>query len=280
MRGLLALLLVLAACGGAVAPVVLVVQQAEQAASAPAASAPDVVQAPASTAAPAPSWRELASEDWTRPVFGGYVRAGDYSGCVGQADQDVAMPAPVVPPGATWVTIGPMAGASWSAGTLTVDSMQTPGAGWAIAHAQPLPFDRSIRVSAVVDLQQDAGAWTGLTLWDGEADYREVALYWRHDGLRVGWWAPCYWRDIAPVPPGARALRLTYAPPPASTCWTAHVDDALVHTESCTHAGAPLVGPPHAGLWVVNLDAEAQRTSAGRVRASVGRVLVEQLKRP
>ena len=150
---------------------------------------------------------------------------------------------------------------------------------FAIVHAAapgvPVPY-----VSAVVDLQQDAGAWTGLTLWDGEADYREVALYWRHDGLRVGWWAPCYWRDIAPVPPGARALRLTYAPPPASTCWTAHVDDALVHTESCTHAGAPLVGPPHAGLWVVNLDAEAQRTSAGRVRASVGRVLVEQLKRP
>jgi len=280
MRGLLALLLVLAACGGAVAPVVLVVQQAEQAASAPAASAPDVVQAPASTAAAAPSWRELASEDWTRPVFGGYVRAGDYSGCVGQADQDVAMPPPVVPAGATWVTIGPMSGASWAAGTLTVDSMQTPGAGWAIAHAQALPFDRAIRVSAVIDLQQDAGAWTGLTLWDGEADYREVALYWRADGLRVGWWAPCYWRDITAVRPGARDLQITYTPPPSAVCWQAHVDGALVHSEACTHAGAPLVGNAHAGLWVVNLDAEARRLSTGRVRASVGPVVAEQQEGP
>lgn len=86
------------------------------------------------------SWRVLASEDWVAPIFGGYARAGDYTGCVGQADQDVAMPAPVVPPGATWVTIGPMAGASWAAGIQAAGrkllreelSRVTPGLLWAL----------------------------------------------------------------------------------------------------------------------------------------------------
>jgi hypothetical protein len=117
--------------------------------------------------------------------------------------------------------------------------------------ATPLPFDRTVRLRTVVDLTEDPGAWLGLALWDGEADYRELALYWRADGLRVGWWAPCYWRDITAVRPGARDLQITYTPPPSAVCWQAHVDGALVHSEACTHAGAPLVGNAHAGLWVV-----------------------------
>jgi hypothetical protein len=178
------------------------------------------------------------------------------------------------------VTIGPMSGASWAGGMLTVDSLQSSGGGWAIVNATSLPFDRSVRLRTVVDLQSDPGAWLGLALWDGEADYREVALYWRADGLRVGWWAPCFWRDLAPVAPGARALQITYTPPPSSVCWQAHVDGALVHSEACTHAGAPLVGNANAGLWVVNLDAEARRLSTGRVRASVGPVVAEQQEGP
>lgn len=278
MQRLIALLLiVLAACGGASAPLLLALQSPPQAVQAPASAAASAAATP--PAAPT-SWRVLASEDWVAPIFGGYARAGDYTGCVGQADQDVAMPAPVVPPGATWVTIGPMAGASWAAGMLAVDSMQTPGAGWAIVNATPLPFDRTVRLRTVVDLTEDPGAWLGLALWDGEADYRELALYWRADGLRVGWWAPCYWRDITAVRPGARDLQITYTPPPSAVCWQAHVDGALVHSEACTHAGAPLVGNAHAGLWVVNLDAEARRLSTGRVRASVGPVVAEQQEGP
>lgn len=278
-RWLALLLIVLAACGGASAPVYLALQPPAVQAPAVAASVPATATLPPPPATPA-TWRALAAEDWTRPLFGGYTRAADYPGCSGPADQDVAMPPPVVPADASWIPFGPVSGATFAPGALQIDSLQASGGGWAIVNATPLPFDRTVRLRTVVDLTEDPGAWLGLALWDGEADYRELALYWRADGLRVGWWAPCYWRDITAVRPGARDLQITYTPPPSAVCWQAHVDGALVHSEACTHAGAPLVGNAHAGLWVVNLDAEAQRLSTGRVRASVGPVVAEQQEGP
>ncbi|WP_206689925.1 hypothetical protein, partial [Streptococcus pseudopneumoniae] len=72
--------------------------------------------------------------------------------------------------------------------------------------AQPL------RLSGVVDLTPDRGAWLGLTLIQDESDYRELALYEAGGELRAGVWAPCFIEHLGPVAPGPRALSLEYHP--------------------------------------------------------------------
>jgi len=267
-------LAVIAACGGGLALDDGVINAPPTAASGPAAQAsapPSSPQVPPAPAAPA--WVDVLREDWAAmPALGGYTRAGDYPPCHDPAWRPVGMPAPVVPPGAAWVPFGaPPKGLGWAQGALLIDDEQQPGQAWAIVHAQPLPHDRAVRISAVVDMHPDPGAFLGLALWDGEGDYAEIALYAPGGDLRVGWWTPCSWRDLAAAPPGARALQLVYTPPPAETCWVALVDGVQVHAEPCS-ARSALVGPAHLGIWAVNLDAEARRKSSGRVRASVGPV--------
>ena len=276
MRSALAILVLLAACGGGTVAVINAVP------AEPAASAPDV-QAPAASApepaasAPeaSPSWATLLwREPWERLAVGGGIRREQHPRCPESGTDPGSLPETSFGVAADgWVTVGAV-DARVSAGHLLIDQVQA-GGGWALLHGTLLDHTKPLRVETTIDLQPDPGAWLGITLHAGEGDYREIALHEADGALVVGTWAPCFVRwAVAPVQPGPRAVALEYHPPPGDICWRYYVDGQLVLAERCDDRGAQLAGPPRVGLFAVNLRAESQHGFAGRLRATVGPINV------
>jgi hypothetical protein len=276
------LMLIMAACGGGTAP---------QSALAPpvATPAPPVAQTPPSAppaasaaypsqAASAPvdarSWVEIWREPWDEPLrLGGWVRHSALDCAGGAADPD-RPPESAFSTGAAWSVFGGVIGTLQTRdGALHIDSPQQAG-GYALLSDRTWPTDRPLAVQATVTLQPDPGAWLGLALIADESDYRELALYEAGGQIAAGVWHPCLieW-GVATVASGPRTLRLEYTPGEA-VCWRHYIDGQMVSSERCSVPGAPLASPARAGLYVVNLRAEAQRIP-GLVRATVGSVTVE-----
>ena len=146
--------------------------------------------------------------------------------------------------------------------------------GWALLTGKTFPIGRGLAAQASVDLQPDSGAWLGLTLHNGDGNYREIGLAERAGAIHGIVHTPCYIEWLGAVPPGPRDLRLEYDP---ATDWRMLIDGALVYSEPIGYRGNKLAADPVVGLFVVNLIAEAGRTQ-GRVRAVVGPVKVEGSK--
>lgn len=232
----------------------------------PVASAPiGVVDLPP----PSPAWVDLWREDWAAPALGGWVRHNTANCQGGQADQSLRAGASNVAPGA-WADFGRVNGRTFAQGALRIDDTQTAG-GWAMLGGTTFDPDTPLRLTGLVDLQPDDGAWLGLTLIQDESDYREIALYEDRGALRVGLWAPCYVRDLGPVALGPRLLALEYRPGDA---WLYRVDGVLLHTELVGYMGAALIGRPRVGIYAVNIGAESRRLSFGRLRATIGPLAV------
>lgn len=298
-RYALAAAVALAACGGHVAapePLPPIAEPAPPVVAAPVAAPPEVaprpvvpapqpqqpetptVPAPAAPVASAPapivvvdlppaspSWADLWREDWAAPRLSGWVRHNP-PGCAGQLGDNSILSGPAnIPPGA-WASIGRVSGVTFASGLLSIDDTQAAG-GWALLSEATFDHAKPLRLTGVVDLAPDAGAWLGLTLIQDESDYREIALYESGGSLRVGLWAPCYVQDLAAVPSGPRALALTWHP---TDGWAFEVDGVTIHREPIDHAGAALVGRPRVGVYAVNIGAESRRLSSGRLRATVG----------
>lgn len=222
-----------------------------------------------STPDQAPTWSAIWAEDWRAPVLGGWVQHNAIR-CGGQADPDQVAPGSFSA-GATWSPFGQVEGLSFTSSGFTVDDTQH-GAGWALLSHQAHDHRKPLRLAGVLQLQPDPGAWLGLTLIGDESDYRELALYESGGQLRVGLWAPCYWRDLQAVGPGPRRLALAWTP---GSGWAYELDGKVIATEAADHLGAALVQPARAGLYVVNIGAESGRLPSGRIRATVGPLTIE-----
>ncbi len=177
-----------------------------------------------------------------------------------------------------WIADWGAPGATVSDGHLHIDYTTGGVAAWSLLSGAL--FDRSVplRAETTIDLQPGPGAWVGITFHAGEGDYRELALY-SLDGLTLhaGAWAPCFYRpELAQLQPGSRRVALEYTPPPADVCWRYYVDDALIREERCDDLGAPLVTDPRVGVFVANLWVEGKHMAQGRVRATLGPVVVER----
>lgn len=209
-------------------------------------------------------WSPVMSEDWSAPVFGGWVRHAVLR-CAGPADPDFPRGREFQPAGATWSHFGSSAGSAWpDAGKLRIKAYSAG----AVLAWPTFDHTRPTRVSAAVDVAQADGAWVGLTLIQDESDYREIALEWHGDQLWVELYAPCYAKRLERVEPGPRVLTLEYVPDQG---WWYVVDGDDVHFEPITNLGAALVGPPRVGIyWHVH------RQRPGPVEATVGPVVVEQ----
>lgn len=239
-------------------------------------------QAPASASQGAPA-AALWSEDWRRPLaprLGGRV-VHTVLDCQGRT-ADPERPAPSsFAAGYEWAPFPAVVrGVTWEPGRLLIDDLQRPGEGWALLAHWTTPPDRPVRLTGVLELQPDRGAWLGMALIADESDYRALAMRWHGAELWAYLYAPCYAQPLARLEPGPRSLALDYTPPPAPDCWRYRVDGQLLHTESCAHAGAPLQGPARPGIYAVNVEAEAGLLDAGRVRASVGPIQVQQQQGP
>lgn len=230
--------------------------------------------APAPVPAPAPEWITIWEENWTTTTYGGWRRDRPLL-CAGKTeDPDVGFESEFLV-GNSWITIGNTDGIiSSNTGFLIIDSHQYAG-GFAIQSANRFDYTRPIRLKTTIDLKNDLGAWLGITFINGESDYRELSLYWRDNKLRVGLWAPCYLRDIQEITPGNREIILEWLPKEG---WNFYIDGVLVTHEPLENNNAALVGNPAIGVYVVNLEAESRNISEGRVRATVGPIIVSTIK--
>lgn len=220
---------------------------------------------------PSPAWVELWREDWSAPVIGGWVRHNGANCQGGQSDQSLLAGVSNVAPGA-WADFGPVAGRTFASGAMRIDDTQRTG-GWAMLNGTTFDHTEPVRLTGLVDLTPDDGAWLGLTLIQDESDYREIALYEDRGALRVGLWAPCYVRDLGAVVLGPRLLGLEYRP---GVAWLYSLDGVLLHTEPVDFMGAALIGRPRVGIYAVNIGAESKRLSSGRLRATVGPLSVSR----
>lgn len=253
----LALALLLTACGGGGegGPTVPTPQQPPR----------EVVQEPPVVPPEPALWEAVWSEDWSAPVFGGWVRHTILSCQFGDPDPDRLRGREFRGADATWSYFSSTAASAWpDSGVLRIKGYSAGAIlGWPT-------FDRTrqLRLTAVVDLVQSEASWVGLTLIQDESDYREIALEWYGDGLWVELYAPCYAQRLARVEPGPRQLTLQYEP---GVGWRYIVDDVEVHFEPMNHRNAQLAGDPRAGIyWHVH------RRQAGPVEATVGPLKVEQ----
>ena len=277
MRSALAILALLAACGGGTVAVVIATPPQPRA-SEPAASAPAVPAPAASAPASAPEviatqWRTSWAGAWTvggtivQPVITCPASGADPESLEGRAQPGTA---------ADWMTFGDAAHAlagiaGVTDGRLMLDSLQTRElGGWALLSAARWAPDRPLRLETVIDLTE---GWISAPLIAGEGDYRQLSLRVVEGGVRAELGAPCHWQLLQTYPPGPRALALEYTPA-ADICWRYYVDGALLAEERCDHLGAPLTGPARAGLYVVSTDVERGRLTSGRVRAVVGPITV------
>lgn len=278
---ILALALLLAACGGGGVAVVVATVPG------PAAPAPVAVAPPGDTTAPTPappqivtpawvaSWQPVLAESWGAPQLGGWIRQ-EHAPCAGGLADPGSGPVQRfgVPAGGWAIGAGTAADFTPTPEGLRIDSTQ-PGAGWGLALLSALDLDpaRPIRLAGVVDLQPDDGAWVGLAVHNGEGNYREGGLAWFGSALYLLVHAPCYVVNVGAVQPGARLLATEYHP---AHGWRISVDGVPRYSETIDHRNNRLRGSPRAGVWAVNLAAEAGHTSPGRVRALLGTVTVSQ----
>lgn len=288
--------LVMLACGGGMQtpaqssspPVAVVSPSASSAGSTPAAtpaSAPIPEPTPAPPArAPLPDivtpgggqgWRQVWAEVWaSSPILGGWVRPNGLSCDHTLADGDRPIEGSFAA-GYAWAPFGSLGGTLEARdGQLHVDLHTAAGA---IQSHHVLPHDKPLRLLATVDLKPDPGAWLGLPLFSDETDYRQIVLTptGDHSALDVWLYAPCYAERIGIAALGPRRLGLEYTPPPAEICWRYLVDGQVWREERCDHRGAPLMSPPRAALYLINLELGDRTGSGMGVRAVVGPITVE-----
>lgn len=285
-RGWLALLALLAACGGGTVAVLDSVQAPADPAPAPAPA----VQPPAASApsAPAPvvsapeivatqwavSGPVVLREDWAAPKLGGWI-AQDQRPCAGGVDDPGSGPVSrfgLDPDG--WSIFNPDVGRGAFApapGGLAIDSLQQ-STGFALLSGLDLDPARPIKLTGVIDVQPDEGAMLSLALHNGEGNYRSAGLAWSGGQLHLLAIAPCYPLVVGQVEPGARLLAIEYHP---AHGWRISVDGRERYAEPIDYRNNRLRGQPRAGWWAVNHLAEA-RKGPGRVRGLLGPVTVQQ----
>ena len=220
-------------------------------------------------------WRQVWAEVWaSSPILGGWVRPNGLSCDHTLADGDRPIEGSFAA-GYAWAPFGSLGGTLEARdGQLHVDLHTAAGA---IQSHHVLPHDKPLRLLATVDLKPDPGAWLGLPLFSDETDYRQIVLTPTGDrsALDVWLYAPCYAERIGIAALGPRRLGLEYTPPPAEICWRYLVDGQVWREERCDHRGAPLMSPPRAALYLINLELGDRTGSGMGVRAVVGPITVE-----
>lgn len=277
MRAWLAMLTLLAACGGGGVAIVTAVAPAPvPAAAPPTASVPAQTASAAEviTTAWSANWRTVLAESWGDPKLGGWIRQ-DHEPCRGGLADPGSGPVQRygVPADGWAVYAGAWADFRPAPGGLAIDSLQHAGGGIALLSGLDLDPARPVRITAVLDLQPDDGAWVGLAVHNGEGNYREGGFAWYGGQLRLLVHAPCYVVNVGAVDPGPRLLATEYHP---AHGWRVSVDGVSRYTEAIDYRANRLQGQPRAGLWAVNLTAEATPGTTGRVRALVGPLTVQQ----
>lgn len=232
------------------------------------------VQAPAQPPAVAPpdtpAWSELWRESWGATTFLGWTRADQLGPCRG-LDDPGSKPRRIGPVVGDW-TGAPPNGAAMVDGALEIEHEQY-AVGWSLISGRTFPLTAPLRVSTTVELTPDAGGWVGLTLHNGEGNYREIGIVGDGSFVRAIVHAPCYIVQLDPVlPAGPLAISISYDP---AAGWAMHVDGREVYSEPLGYRNNVLAADPVVGLLAVNLIAESQRTT-GWVRATVGPIFVEQ----
>lgn len=265
----------LVACGGGGSPA----QDSGPVPAPPAASAPAPIPPAASTPAPAPpaasapvvktkvweeTWDELFIQGWTR-VEPPPCKAGSF-------DDPGAGPRTQFKVG-DWTTIGQVPPLPTKGSQLVVDTEQF-AVGFALLSGPLFDHTSHVRAETTVQLTPDPGAWVGLTLHNGEGNYREIGIGALGGINHAVVHAPCYLIWLDPVPPGPAFLAIEHSP---ALGWRMVVNDKVVYQEPPGFRNNTLTAPANVGLFFVNLEAEA-RQGPRLLRVTVDPVRVFEIK--
>jgi hypothetical protein len=167
------------------------------------------------------------------------------------------------------------------------------GGGWAMNSAAT--FDRTTYISVQARLKAycgptpESGCFAGLTLYNGETDYREIAYYAAPgtSNMRIDQVTPCFGRGLpSSTVPGVplfptnqdewHTLRLDYYGQEGGK-WIYVIDDIVVLIEDPSSNNAPLREDPRLGLYFVGFAYQAYvEGRVGPVRVWTGEYVDQQ----
>ena len=231
--------------------------------------------APAPSPAPGPSWNLSFYDNWSRLNVGGWIRYDHAWGPVPPGSEDdmgMSIHSSFGVPTNGWAPSTTLYDTlSVQNDMLHCNSNQTLGQGFFLLSQRRFPKDRPLSAYVTLDLQRDEGSWIGMTLYNGEGNYREIGLTWVGGELRVIIHAPKYVRLLGTVQPGPRVLNLLYRP---DAGWDCFVDGVNFYHEDIGFKKNQLLADPTLGLFFVNLQVESGTLPSGKVRASLDEVSV------
>lgn len=247
----LAVALLLTACGGGSSPVAIPAANVASSAT-PVPPVPSVPSVPSgsnteiTTPPVAISWVEVWREDWSAPIFGGWLRdTADGPEC---SDS----PGSMLPgwPSADWYGDN---GGLPNLSTFLEFSTHSEAT---------FDFVKPIRLTGVVELHQTDAAWIGLTLIHAHNSYAEIALRWDAGKLYAQKYSPCASATLSEVPAGPRVLSLEYRD---NSC-RYYVDGSLLDVSECR-----LRGDPRVGIYAVNYKRDGVKATVGTLTVEVGK---------
>lgn len=221
------------------------------------------------------NWDTLLVEDWKELRIGGWIQfvpeyvarpADSYDDFGGSVRRAFGVPKN------GWAAIG-VSPLKVEDGWLLCDQKQFSGSGFAIIHDQVFDRTKELRVTTIIDLQPDEGAWVGLCFYNGEGNYREIGVTCQKGVLKAIMHTPQYIEVLNAINEGPHEFALIYLPEGG---WVMQVDGVTVYEEVKGYRNNMLLANPSLGLWLVNLEVESRNMSEGMLRSKIGPVIVSQ----